>query len=280
MDRETNVTARPPRPDRREEARGGARRANDMLYSTLRFIARHVRGFWTAIIAFLGLALAAGAAATAGFALVATAVEAGFTEHIDSRVLHWFADRRTPLMDRVMLEVTTLGNGLVLIMLVVSVSVFLWLTHHRWSVYLLIVGVVGGQLVNNALKGVFARPRPDTVPGLDDVITPSFPSGHAMTAFIAYGTVAYLVGRLEPTRAMRRTTWGLASFVVLAIGISRVYLGVHYPSDVIAGFVAGLAWLFFVAASVRAVRFFAPRRPETVAEEPSMDPRLPDTPSS
>jgi membrane-associated phospholipid phosphatase len=278
MDRETNATARPPRPDRREQARSSARRVDDVLYTTLRFIARHVHGFWTAIIAFLGLGLAAGAAATASFALVATAMEVGFTERVDSHVLHWFAERRTPLMDRLMLEVTTLGNGLVLFILVGTVSAFLWLTHHRWSVYLLIVGVVGGQLLNNALKEIFARPRPDTVPGLAHVVTPSFPSGHAMTAIIAYGAVAYLVGRLEPTRAMRLTTWSLAAFIVLAIGLSRVYLGVHYPSDVIAGFVAGLAWLFFVAASVKAIRFFSPRRPETVAEEPSMNPAAPHAP--
>jgi undecaprenyl-diphosphatase len=272
MDREANATARPPRPDRREQARGSARRADDVLYTTLRFIARHVRGFWSAIIAFLGLGLAAGAAATGGFALVATAVEAGFTERVDRQVLHWFAERRTPVLDRVMLEITTLGNGLVLFMIVATVSVFLWLTHHRWSVYLLIVGVVGGQLINNALKEMFGRPRPDTVPGLTHVLTPSFPSGHAMTAIIAYGAVAYLVGRLEPTRGMRRTTWFFAAIIVLAIGVSRIYLGVHYPSDVIAGFVAGLAWLLFVAASSKAIRFFTPRRPETAAEERSMDP--------
>jgi undecaprenyl-diphosphatase len=272
MERDDNATATPPRADRREQPRAGVRRLDDALYSTLRFIARHVRGFWTGIVAFLGLALAAGAAATAVFALLATAVEAGVTERLDSRVLHWFADRRTPLMDIVMLEVTTLGNGLVLIMLVGTVSAFLWLTSHRWSVYLLIVGTVGGQLVNNMLKTIFGRPRPDAVPAVDEVLTLSFPSGHAMSAFIAYGSVAFLVGRLEPTRAMRRTTWALAAIIVLAIGISRIYLGVHYPTDVLAGFVAGLAWLLFVAASVKAVRFFGPRRPETAEEEHSMEP--------
>jgi undecaprenyl-diphosphatase len=271
MNGDQHATARPPRPDRRERDRGPVRRLDNALYSTLRFIARHVHGFWTAIVAFLGLALAAGAVTTAVFALLATAVEAGVTDRLDSRMLHWFADRRTPLLDLVMLEVTTLGNGLVLIMLVGIVSAFLWLTNHRWSVYLLIVGTVGGQLVNNMLKSLFGRPRPDTVPAVDDVLTLSFPSGHAMSAIIAYGSVAYLVGRLEPTAAMRRTTWALATIIVLAIGMSRVYLGVHYPSDVLAGFIAGVAWLLFVAASVKAVRFFAPRRPETAEEDKAMD---------
>jgi undecaprenyl-diphosphatase len=273
MNPEQNATARPPRPDRRQGRRGRARRAEDALYSTLRFIARHVHGFWTAIIAFLGIGLAVGLGAAGFFALVAAAVETGVTERLDSRVVHWFADRRSPVLDHVMLEITTLGNGLVLFMLVAIVSAFLWLTHHRWSVYLLIVGVVGGQLVNNLLKSMFGRPRPDTVQHVDQVLTLSFPSGHAMTAFIAYGSVAYLVGRLEPTNSMRRTTWAIAGSIILAIGVSRVYLGVHYPSDVLGGFMAGLAWLLFVAASVKAVRFFAPRRPETRGEERSLDSR-------
>lgn len=270
MDRDPDATARPPRTDRRREERGGVRRADDALYSTLRFIARHVRGFWAAIIAFLGLGLAAGAAATALFAVVATAVERGFTEQVDGVVLQWVAARRTPVWDFVMLEITTLGNGLVVTVLVGVVSLFLWLTHHRWSVYILVVGVIGGMILNNVLKTLFGRPRPTIIEPVDHVLTLSFPSGHAMTAIIAYGAVAYLVGRLEPTAALRRATWLTAAIVVLAIGISRIYLGVHYPSDVFGGFVAGVAWLAFVAASVKAVHYFAPRRPETAEEERGM----------
>jgi membrane-associated phospholipid phosphatase len=267
MDGHSHANPRPPRPDRRREGRGGARRANDALYSTLRFIGRHVRGFWSAILAFLGLGLSAASVATVLFALVATAVEVGFTEQVDARVVRWFAEGRTPLMDLVMLEITTLGNGLVLTVLVGTVSLFLWLTGHHWSVYILVVGVVGGMILNNVLKGLFARPRPDMIEPVSEVLTLSFPSGHAMSAVIAYGAVALLVARLEPTAALRRATWITAAVVVLAIGVSRIYLGVHYPSDVLAGFVAGIAWLAFVAASVRAVHFYAPRRPATALEE-------------
>jgi membrane-associated phospholipid phosphatase len=259
--------ASPPRNERRHQRRRSFNAARDALYSTLRFIARHVRGFWTAIIAFLGLGLTLGAAATALFAGFAAAVDTGLTEHVDARVVAWFAGRRRPWLDEVMLEITTLGNGVVLIMIVAIVSVFLWLTHHRWSVYLLLVGVIGGQIINNILKGAFGRERPDIVEWVDHVSTKSFPSGHAMSAIIAYGSVAYLVGRLEPTPALRHTTWGTAVLIILGIGISRMYLGVHYPSDVLAGFIAGLAWIGFVAASMTAVKFFSPRRPETAQEE-------------
>jgi membrane-associated phospholipid phosphatase len=274
-----HATARPPGAERRKQPRGRFNVARSALYSTLRFIARHVRGFWAAIIAFLGLGLAAGAAATAVFAARARTVEKGVTAAMDARVVEWFASHRQPWLDVVMLEITTLGNGLVLTMIVTIVSAFLWLTNHRWSVYLLLVGVLGGQIINNMLKGAFGRERPSVVEWVDHVSTSSFPSGHAMSAIIAYGSVAYLVGRLEPTPALRRTTWVFAALIILGIGISRMYLGVHYPSDILAGFIAGLAWLAFVAASVTAVQFFAPRRPETAAEERGLD-ELPEAPDA
>jgi undecaprenyl-diphosphatase len=271
MDPEHHATARPPHTRRSQPPRGGHDPARDALYSTLRFIARHVRGFWSALIAFLGLGLALGAAATAGFVALAAVVETGFTESVDEHVVRWFAQQRRPWLDEVMLEITTLGNSLVLAMLVAIVSMFLWLTHHRWSVYLLVVGLLGGQVVNNILKLAFGRERPGVVEWVDTVSSKSFPSGHAMSAIIAYGSVAYLVGRLSPTAALRRTTWGVAVLIIAAIGVSRMYLGVHYPSDVAAGFVAGVAWLGFVAASMAAVRYFAPRRPETAVEERGLD---------
>jgi undecaprenyl-diphosphatase len=79
------------------------------------------------------------------------------------------------------------------------------------------------------------------------------------------------VARLEPTPRLRWAIWVVAAFMILAIGFSRMYVGVHYPSDVIAGFIAGFAWLAFVASTVTAVRFFADRRPETRREEHDLE---------
>ena len=238
-----------------------------MLNSTLRLLARHVKGFFAPLAAFITVGLIVAAAGLGVFALLAEGVEEGITQRFDESVLHWFAQRRTPFLDESALEITTLGNGLVLVMIVLIASVFLWQTQHKWSASLLLFATLTGKLLNTILKLFYDRTRPSVVEALADVSSPSFPSGHAMSAMVVYGSVAYLVGRLEPGRNLRLTTWVVAAVVILAIGISRTYLGVHYPSDVLAGFIAGLAWLGFLVAAMRALQFFARRRPETHAEE-------------
>ena len=239
-----------------------------------------MRGFFGAIAAFLTVGLVVGIAASVVFAAFAHVVMTGVTQNFDENVLRWIQTHRSPAMNSVMLEVTTLGSGMVLIMMVCVASVFLWLTKHHWSVYILLMGVLGGQVMNRLLKGFFERPRPSVVEWVTEVSSKSFPSGHAMTAMITYGSVAYLVARLEPTRLLRRTTFIMAALFIIAIGVSRMYLGVHYPSDIIAGYLGGIAWLAFVATSLTAVRFFAPRRPETRKEEHDLSAPGPDVQSS
>lgn len=253
--------------ERREIPRGHLTVVRDALYTTLRLIAKHIRGFYGAIAAFMTVSLLVGVAAVSTFAAFASLVTGGFTQAFDEKTLQWLEAQRSPVMDRVMLEISALGTGAVLLVLVLVASVFLWLTKHHWSVYILLMGVFGGQLVNRLLKTSFERPRPSVVEWATDVSSLSFPSGHAMTSMITYGSIAYLVARLEPTRRLRLTTWALCGVMILLIGISRMYLGVHYPSDIIAGYIGGLAWIAFVAASLTAVRFFSPRRPETTQEE-------------
>ncbi len=238
-----------------------------MFYSILRFIARHVRGFFGALAAFFTVGMVAAVGAVIIFGITAEAVDEGFTQPFDEAVLSWLEQSRTAFLDKVMLEITTLGTGVVIIMIVLIASVFLWQTQHKWSVYLLLLSTFGGKLLNTLLKLFYDRPRPSVVEWVTDVHSPSFPSGHAMSSMVVYGTVAYLVGRLDAKRTLRNTTWVIAALVILLIGLSRMYLGVHYPSDVIAGFLAGFAWLLFVVASMRALQFFAERRPETRTEE-------------
>jgi undecaprenyl-diphosphatase len=253
--------------DRRSAPRGRARRVADVLYAVLRFIARHVRGFFAAVAAFLTAGVAVGLMLILAFSFTARVVMGGWTQAVDERVLRWIEGHRTPLLDAIMLEITTLGNTAVVGMIVAVVSVFLWLTRHRYSVGLLVLALMGGSVLNRVLKELFGRDRPTVVEAVTHVTSPSFPSGHAMTAVIAYTSVAFLVGRLEPTPALRRVTWAFAIVVILAIGLSRMYLGVHYPSDVVGGFLVGLAWLLFVIAALTAIRFFAERQPEILEHE-------------
>jgi undecaprenyl-diphosphatase len=239
----------------------------DALYGILRFIARHVRGFYAAIIAYLSFSFFVGLAAVWAFAEITEEVLRGSTQRFDELVLTWVESHRTETLDRVALEITALGNFAVLTVLVLSVSVFLWLTRHRYSVALLMVAMAGGAVLNTLLKDLFDRPRPTVVEWGTEVVSPSFPSGHSMAAIIAYGSVAYLGGRLEPTARLRWTTWVMAACLILAIGASRIYLGVHYPSDVVGGFVAGLAWTAFVVSGLTAIRYYSRRKPDIVEEE-------------
>jgi undecaprenyl-diphosphatase len=248
-------------------ARAAMNALRNALYSTLRFIERHVTGFFGAVAAFATVGFLVAAAAISVFAALASAVNAGFTQRMDEAALVWFAHHRNAVLDQVALEVTTLGTGAVIILVVLVASVFLWQTQHKWSVYVLMLGTTGGIVLNMLLKGFFHRARPTVVEWGTTVHTASFPSGHAMESLVTYGCVAYLVGRLGPTSRLRHTTYGIATLLIAGIGASRLYLGVHYPSDVIAGYIAGLGWLAFVASTLQAVEFFAHRRPQTHAEE-------------
>jgi undecaprenyl-diphosphatase len=141
------------------------------------------------------------------------------------------------------LSVTELGSFLVIAVMGLFVSAFLWIHGQRRAVVLLWLALVGVYFLNDLLKWLFARERPDvfqwrTVGAGGN----SFPSGHAMNAMVAYTVFAYLIARLESTAALRRTTFAVAALVILLVGLSRMYLGVHYPTDVLAGFAAGFAW--------------------------------------
>ena len=245
--------------DRRERPRGRLRRFQDLLYKTLRLIAGHVRGFWAALITFLSIGFIFGIGGVMLFAYLAEVVMEGATQTIDEAGLRWINSHQSEALDHVMMEITSLGNFAVVLMMLLVVSAFLWLSKHKLSVVLLALGVGGGYAANNVLKMFFDRDRPSVFEHGADVLTSSFPSGHAMVSTIAYLSVAYLVGRLEPKPAMRRVTWILAIVIIILVATSRMYLGVHYPSDVIGGIIAGVAWLGFVIAGMHAVQYFANR---------------------
>lgn len=139
-------------------------------------------------------------------------------------------------------DVTALGGLGFLAGLTLTVAGFLWLDGKRRSMWLLLVAVAGGQLASTLLKLGFDRPRPDLVPHGTITYTSSFPSGHAMMAAVTYLTLAVMLARVQPSRAHKAYLLTAAVLVTVAVGVSRVYLGVHWPSDVLAGWAAGAAW--------------------------------------
>jgi undecaprenyl-diphosphatase len=238
----------------------------------LGWIGEHVRGFHAALGLFLTLGLTLAMGAVFLFVAVAALIAGGATERLDRSLLLWFNHQAHPRLDMAALELTALGSAWVTGFVAVVASLFLWQTRHRYSMALLWVALGGGWLLNFVLKTLFDRPRPDLfewrVPFAG---VSSYPSGHAMSAMVLYATLAYLIVRLEPTRALRRLTLGVFGGVVLLVGLSRVYLGVHYPSDVLGGFLVGFAWATFCALGTEAIRYFRGRRPELREEERDLD---------
>lgn len=139
-------------------------------------------------------------------------------------------------------DLTALGGGAVITIVVAAVSGFLFLTGKRHALVAILLATGGGIALSFLLKGHFARPRPELVPHLSIVSSSSFPSGHSMLAAVVYLTLAAMLVRLVERRTLKAYIAFVAGFVVLAVGVSRVLLGVHYPTDVAAGWAVGVAW--------------------------------------
>ena len=198
-------------------------------------------------------------------------VIAGRTQAFDNAVLAWIGAHHTKVLDGAMLEITALGTATVLMMIVGVAALFLSLTRHKYSALLLLVATGGGLVLDVVLKLRFNRPRPHIFSWGAQAVSSSFPSGHAMSAAIVYATVAYLAARLQKHRWSRFLTMLVAAIVIVLICFSRLYLGVHYPSDVLAGVIIGLSWAAFCMATLEAIQRYSQRNaPEmTKAEAPA-----------
>jgi undecaprenyl-diphosphatase len=158
-------------------------------------------------------------------------------------------------------DVTSIGSVVFLGFVLLAGVGYLLLVHKRALAILMAVSVVGGELLSTILKKGFDRPRPD-IPHVTQVFTASFPSGHAMLSAITFLTVGTLLARANADPRLKVYFVGLAVFLTVAVGVSRVYLAVHYPTDVLAGWCIGSGWaiLCWTAAS-----WFQPTR---VNQEP------------
>jgi undecaprenyl-diphosphatase len=153
-----------------------------------------------------------------------------------------------------MVDVTALGGVAVLALLTIAAAGYLVAARKPATAAFLIAAIVGGALVSTLLKLVFDRPRPDLVGHLVEVYTASFPSGHATNSAVAYLTLGALLARAEDDRRVRVYLIAVAMALTLVIGFSRVYLGVHWPSDVLAGWCVGSAWAILCSLVARTLQ--------------------------
>lgn len=139
-------------------------------------------------------------------------------------------------------DITSLGSPTVLGLTVLAVTGYLCLHGLYRNGLFIFVASAGGWVLNWVLKAAFARTRPDIVPHLREVVDSSFPSGHALTSAAVYLTLGALLMRIAEGRPAKYYCIAIAMFVTFLVGLSRVFLGVHYPSDVVAGWLIGMTW--------------------------------------
>ncbi len=195
-------------------------------------------------------------AGTWGFIELADEVLEGETQAFDERVILMLRRPDDPQTSRnesedpigpawmweVGRDVTALGGYAVLTLVTCAVVVFLRLDRRFAMMWFVLGAVLGGFLLTMVLKSLFARDRPDIVPHLSQVHTSSFPSGHSMMSAVVYLTLGTLLTRLVVKRRLKFYSLFVAVLLTALVGVSRVYLGVHYPTDVLAGWTAGLTW--------------------------------------
>lgn len=177
---------------------------------------------------------------------------------IDEHVLLWFRhpeDLAVPIGPPWVLdaarEITALGSSTVLLFVIFSVAGYLWLERRHGMLAFLLLSTFGGMALTTALKSVFSRARPSVVPHLVAVNSASFPSGHSLLSAVVYLTLGVLLAEVTAGRRARIYFVTLAALLTGLIGLSRVYVGVHYPTDVLGGWMAGLLWALLCGSVAR-----------------------------
>ncbi|MEI5680106.1 MULTISPECIES: phosphatase PAP2 family protein [unclassified Mesorhizobium] len=167
----------------------------------------------------------------------------------DTQILLAFrtpGDPSTPIgpfwMEDVMRDITSLGGGAILVAIVTVTIIYLLITRRIATALFVFVAITGGQALNGLLKLGIDRPRPELVSHLVNVHTLSFPSSHAMMSAVTFLTLGTLLARRMTGRATKIYVLFVAVLLTFLVGLSRIYLGVHWPSDVLAGWCAGSAW--------------------------------------
>ena len=185
------------------------------------------------------------------FSKLASEVLEGEGRIIDTQIMLLMRepnDSTNPLgpgwFEEMMRDISGLGGVAILTFITLASALYLFLINKKGLALYLLAAVGTGAVFSSLLKAGFDRPRPDLVPHGSIVYTASFPSGHSLIAAIVYLTLAALLAESQPRYRLKIYFLSLAIVMTLLIGISRVYLGVHWPSDVVAGWLGGSAWAF------------------------------------
>jgi len=167
--------------------------------------------------------------------------------------LEFFLNLRSPNLSKIMIDITNLGSGTILFLISAVIIGFVYFKRKR-DAYIFTAILYSGAIVNYLLKFLFHRSRPDLSPVIIEN-TYSFPSGHAMNSFVFYFAITYFIFRTTSNTKLTILAALISATLIALIGISRVYLGVHYPSDVLAGYIAGFFWLTSAIVFDKAVIF-------------------------
>jgi undecaprenyl-diphosphatase len=193
------------------------------------------------------------------FSLVAILIRADKLVDFDQAIIESVQSQEAPYITSIMRFFTEIGSTKIVVFLCLFIIFFLFkVLHHRIELFLFIGVVVGSPILNLLLKETFQRARPD-LHRLIEIGGYSFPSGHAMNAFTVYGILTFLLWRHIFNRGGRTLLLLFSSFFIIMIGVSRIYLGVHYPSDIIGGYFASGFWL---ATSIWFFQWYIERRPQ------------------
>lgn len=170
----------------------------------------------------------------------------------DAEILRWIGNHRVSWLNIAATDITSLGSTTIVTLLSVCGLVLLLLTEDRQDALHLVLAASGSGILTSALKHGFERPRPTVIPRLVDAAGFSFPSGHSLTAAVMYLTLAIIACRYVRTPHKRAVLFIISTLVVFLTAASRVYLGVHYPSDVLAGTLLGAAWALILGSAFSA----------------------------
>jgi undecaprenyl-diphosphatase len=221
-----------------------------MLIEAIRRSSRKILTFWRrrggsqiapllTTVRIAGLVIAA--IALWGFAELAETVMKAQTLAFDTNLLLAIQKIQVPWLSSIMLLLTSIGDPTVLVTLGIATSAVLLIRHQRSEAMTVVIAGLGALGLNLLLKQLFERARPQLWARVVDVRFYSFPSGHAMLSIVMYGLFGYLLATRYPK--YRNLIILCMSLLIALVGFSRLYFGVHWPTDVIAGYAAGFVWL-------------------------------------